>query len=61
MVAAMKKLVILAPVALLLTGCVADDMWSEAPGSYRYADSAPVSWWGRDAASVDLFYDSLSP
>lgn len=61
MIASMKQLLALAPIALLLSGCVANDMWSEAPGDYRYANSAPVPWWGQNAASVDLFYDSLSP
>ncbi len=47
---------------LPLAACVSLDDWSEAPG-YAYYDSyghAP-GWYGRDVASIDLFYGSLSP
>lgn len=60
MMAGMNRFLALAPIALLLTGCATTDMWSEAPGSYRTAPSAPVPWWGNDAPSVSLFYGPLS-
>lgn len=48
--------------ALALGGCVSPYGWSEAPLDDRYYGSAgqPAEWWGRDAASVDLFYGSLA-
>ncbi|WP_336246244.1 DUF6600 domain-containing protein, partial [Sandaracinobacteroides sayramensis] len=61
------KQMILAPMVVLgaglaLAGCVSPYGWSEAPlDSGHYVDSAPpVEWWGRDAASVDIFYGALS-
>ncbi len=56
----MNRFAALLPAALLLTGCATTDMWSEAPGTYRYAQSAPVPWWGHDAPSIDMFYRPLS-
>ena len=48
--------------ALALGGCVSPYGWSEAPLDDRYYGSGaqPAEWWGRDAASVDLFYGSLA-
>ena len=35
--------------------------WSEAPlANPQYATGAPVSWWGRDVASAEVFYGALS-
>ncbi len=46
---------------LALTGCVSTGMWSEAPrDDYYYNSGAPVSWWGSNVGSVDVFYGALA-
>ncbi len=57
----MKQILVIAGLGLALTGCMTDAGWSEAPlDDRRYADGIPVDWWGRDVASVDIFYGSLA-
>jgi hypothetical protein len=54
----MKQLLVPVVAGLALAGCTTGYGWSEAP----LPDSAyaPVSWWGRDVASVDIFYGALA-
>lgn len=58
----MKHQLLVLTAAFALGGCVSPYGWSEAPLDDRYygSSAAPADWWGRDAASVDVFYGSLS-
>lgn len=57
----MKTYLIPLTAAFALGGCVSPYGWSEAPLANPYhATGAPVSWWGRDVASADVFYGALS-
>lgn len=57
----MKQILVIAGLGLALTGCMTDYGWSEAPLDDRhYAQGIPVDWWGRDVASVDIFFGSLA-
>ena len=58
----MKQALLALTAALALGGCVSPYGWSEAPLDDRYYGSGaqPAPWWGRDVASVDLFYGSLA-
>ncbi|MGL6043816.1 MAG: DUF6600 domain-containing protein, partial [Sandaracinobacteroides sp.] len=58
----MKQLLLSLGAGLLLTACVSPAGWSEAPlGETISVSPAPAQWWGRDVASVDLFYGPLAP
>lgn len=58
------RLALLLSLAVSLGGCVGMDGWSEprvyGSASYGYgAYPGAPGWWGRDVASIDMFYGSL--
>lgn len=56
----MKSLLLATGLGLSLAACSTTG-WSEAPLDERgYATRPPVSWWGRDAVSVNLFFEPLA-
>jgi hypothetical protein len=57
----MRQLIFPLLAGFSLAACISPQGWSEAPLDDRYyASSAPVSWWGSNAVSVDAFYAPLS-
>lgn len=56
----MKPWLLLAALPLL-GGCISLADVGEDPYAQRFEQPAHPGWWGRDAASVDIFFGSLGP